>query len=246
MCIAIVKPKGIETPSEKLLKTCWNNNPDGAGFCYNTKNGVIIHKGYLKFEDFYKDFKKHNYKNCDLIIHFRIATHGGVNKECTHPFVISKNIEDLKKLHVKCKSAFVHNGIISGYGSRTDNGVSDTMDYVTKIIANIPYINKTLLDNLAKEKSSRFAIINKNNFVVGGAWIKDNGIYYSNDSYKERVVETPKATKKCTSHFSYTSKTCDFCGQKTYIPRYVWDTRYGEYYTLCGDCYKFAESYINK
>lgn len=242
MCIAIVKPAGVNTPSKNTLLTCWTNNPNGAGFCYNDGKKVTIHKGFMDFKSFYKEFSKYDFKNCDVVIHFRIATHGGVNKECTHPFVISKNIEDLKKLDTTCKSAFIHNGIISGYGDRTT--VSDTMDYVIKIIANIPYINRQLLNNLATEKNSRFAILNKNCYVIGGKWIKDGGLFYSNDSYKPR--ETPQKTTTTVMHKYFKPEICDFCGKKTYLPRTAFDNRYGDTYTLCWDCYNAFDYYLNK
>lgn len=233
MCIAIVKPMGVKTPSKKTLLECWNNNPDGAGYCYNDGKKVTIHKGFMTFNAFYKSFKQLDYTNCDLIIHFRIATHGGVSKECTHPFMISKNINDLKKLDTTCKSAFVHNGIISGYGSYTQNGVSDTMDYVTKIIAYIPHVDTTLLNNLANEKNSRFALITKNNVIKGGTWVKDNGVFYSNSSYKPK----PKITKAyAQSPITLPSYTCEWCGQKTYFPHTV--NYYGDTYGICYDCYQ--------
>ena len=241
MCIAIIKPSGVKAPSKKILKECWNNNPNGAGFCYNNGKQVVIHKGFMSFKEFYNAYRKLDYTDKDLIIHFRIATHGGVNKECTHPFKISTDINELKKLDTTCKSAFIHNGIISGYGSYKDNGTSDTMEYVTKIIANIPQMSATLLDNLAKEKNSRFAILYKNKFLFGGTWLEDNGIYYSNSSYKPKpkvtVVKTYYNNNRLPLLSSSYAKKCEWCGETTYLPRTIHDYKYNESYQVCGNCY---------
>lgn len=245
MCIAIVKPMGIKAPSKRILKECWENNPNGAGYCYNNGKQVVIHKGFMTFNEFYKSFKQLDYTDCDLIIHFRIATHGGINKECTHPFVVSKNISEMQKLDTTCKRAFVHNGIISGFGSRNDKDkISDTMDYCSKIIANIPQINHELLDNLANDKNSRFAVLTKNNYTIGGNWLKDNDIYYSNSTYKPKekpvqttVYRTYDYWRNWYDKYYKDSRTCfcEFCGMPTSNPKTV--NYYGDLFEVCGDCY---------
>ena len=45
MCIAIYSLKGTDIPSEDILKTCFLNNPDGAGFAFNKGGKVHIVKG---------------------------------------------------------------------------------------------------------------------------------------------------------------------------------------------------------
>jgi hypothetical protein len=56
MCIAIYKPVGKEL-SEAVLKTCFRNNNDGAGFAYISTDyhGVkrVKLKKFMKFYQFY-------------------------------------------------------------------------------------------------------------------------------------------------------------------------------------------------
>jgi hypothetical protein len=52
MCIIVYKPKGIELPKEDILKNCFDNNADGAGYMYAHKGKVLIHKGFMDWEDF--------------------------------------------------------------------------------------------------------------------------------------------------------------------------------------------------
>ena len=101
MCIAIYSLKGTDIPSEDILKTCFLNNPDGAGFAFNKGGKVHIVKGFMDYKGFMAAFKKYDaefgFKQRGVLIHFRIATHGGVNVGCCHPFPISPNEKQLKK-----------------------------------------------------------------------------------------------------------------------------------------------------
>ena len=217
MCIAIVKPLGKELPSKEILRTCWNNNPDGCGFMYNDGKNVIIHKGFTKFKGFYKYLKKLDQqvdlKDKDVVLHFRIATSGGVNRECTHPFPVTKSITEMKKLDNVCEYGFAHNGIIQGYGSKD---YSDTMEYISSIIANIHDLDNSeeLINALAYDNASRFAVLTKDNFELGGKWEEDKGLYYSNDTYKYDW-SAYRSTKVSNSKFDWEElgyKVCDLCG----------------------------------
>ena len=80
MCVAIYKPAGIETPSLDTLKQCWDANPDGAGFALRTEGeySIGIHKGYMTWKQFVAAYEKYRLADFtgDLLLHFRIATHG--------------------------------------------------------------------------------------------------------------------------------------------------------------------------
>ena len=43
MCVALVKNKDIDLPSKDVLKVCFKNNPDGAGFAYCRNGRNYIH-----------------------------------------------------------------------------------------------------------------------------------------------------------------------------------------------------------
>ena len=118
MCIAIYSLKGTDIPREDILKTCFLNNPDGAGFAFNKGGKVHIVKGFMDYKGFMAAFKKYDaefgFKQRGVLIHFRIATHGGVNVGCCHPFSISSNDKQLKKSLLVSDYAVIHNGIIFG------------------------------------------------------------------------------------------------------------------------------------
>ena len=94
MCVLIYKPKGVEMPSKKVLKACFEANPHGAGFATPTS----IHHS-MNFETIYKGLKCVS-KEEHCIIHFRLATHGSIRLRNCHPF----KIDDI---------CFAHNGVLS-------------------------------------------------------------------------------------------------------------------------------------
>lgn len=57
MCIIIAKKKDNRLPSKEELIYSFSHNPDGAGFMYTDNNKVIIDKGYMNFDSFYKRFE---------------------------------------------------------------------------------------------------------------------------------------------------------------------------------------------
>lgn len=190
MCIAILKPKG-KVLSKELLENCSVNNPDGCGFAYvDNKNEVVIKK-FMDFKSFWKSYRWIQ-KNHTMLIHFRIATHGNVELNNCHPFKLND------------KMALIHNGVISGYGSRTDN-LSDTKDFIDKVIGNISYKMwknpsfRTLVGSSIG--SSKLAILdnNENYYIINedkGSW--DDGVWFSNGSYKreKKVVQATTPSTK--------------------------------------------------
>lgn len=179
MCIAIMKPKGIEI-SKEILKTCSEANKDGCGYAY-VKDKTIYIKKFMKFDDFYKSYKEDkDYSN--MLIHFRIATHGKVEVNNCHPFKLNDRM------------ALIHNGVISGYGDRENK--TDTKDFIDKVIGNISWKlwkNPSYRELVGKAIGySKLVIldINDNTYIINennGSW--DEGVWYSNNSYKPKTYQ---------------------------------------------------------
>lgn len=187
MCVIVIKKAGIKIPD--TLKTCWDNNPDGAGFMWADGKKVHIQKGFMKYKHFNKAIKnlKIDTTAVPMVFHFRITTHGGTSQGNTHPFPISDNIKDLKKLKNAVDVGVCHNGIISGYGQKT---ISDTMDYIKRQLVPIQklqknfYNNPLIMDIIDKAIDSKMVFLDyKGNIKTIGNFITDDKIIYSNDSY---------------------------------------------------------------
>ena len=197
MCIIAIKKKGYPLPDESIFQTMFKNNPDGAGFCYTYNGKVIIQKGYMSFKSFQEALKRVS-ENIDtyhspMMFHFRIATHGGIKPALCHPFPLSKKIPNLKCLYIQSDLAIVHNGVIP---IDTKEAVSDTMEYIRTNLTKRTNTNPEFYKNkkqrktiLAEINNSRMAFLDcKGNVYTIGEFITDNGIMYSNSSYKERTL----------------------------------------------------------
>lgn len=184
MCIAIMKPEGKLIP-KKTLALCYENNPDGAGFMFAQNKELNIKKGYFTFNEFYKAYKPHEKKKC--LIHFRIKTHGQIDVNNCHPF------------HVNRSLGFIHNGIISGYGS---DQKSDTIEFNEQVLQKLvakwgnlalfqdPMIK--LIESVIGYSKLVFLDRHGNHHIMNenkGNW--DKGIWYSNNSYKPRPPAPP-------------------------------------------------------
>ena len=206
MCVIAYKAADVAFPSKSILKNCFNNNPDGGGFMFAVNNRVHIVKGLMSFSAFYSALKQARTTYGDSIpyvLHFRISTQAGTRPDCTHPYPLSANMDHLRKLENKCRIGIAHNGIISltstgGYYKTIT--YNDTMkfitDYLTLIIKNKDYYkDKNTLLLIKRLADSRLAILDDAGHceLIGEGWTVDNGVYYSNTSYKP-----PKKPKKTT------------------------------------------------
>ena len=220
MCIAIYSPVGIETPCEKYLKTAFENNPDGAGFAFNTDDGrVKILKGFMTWESFLETYKqyheKYSFKDRGVLIHFRISTHGGICPECTHPFPLSSDAGALQKLTTTSNYAIIHNGIISLTGAEANKlqHMSDTMVFISKYMSKIAQY-KNWFDNPVSFElfydlaGSKIAVLRGDGSIratYGFTKEEADGNFYSNQTYKETRVRYsyPASAGSTTYPYSY-------------------------------------------
>lgn len=174
MCIAIYKTQDNKI-SKSTLKNCFDNNPDGAGFCYrkDTYSQITMKKGYFTFKEFWGDYKKIDNSN-EVLIHFRIGTSGLMDKDNCHPFLING------------KDYLIHNGILKDFP--TTKTKSDTNYLCSNLLKGLDVTNYNLQrileisirDNkiILMPELSEVVILNEHL----GKWI--NGNWFSNTSYQ--------------------------------------------------------------
>lgn len=166
MCILIVKPAGVKLPPQQVLKRCAHRNPHGCGFATADK----CFKS-LSLSAFTRELSKVDPSEA-MIIHFRYATHGSVNRSNCHPF------KD-EQIGV----AFAHNGVlpIIPYQDKTDSETA-FIRLFKPIIAKCGLYSAELRDMVdAVIGGSKFAFIDENgNIKTFGRFIDVNGVYYSN------------------------------------------------------------------
>ena len=193
MCVIVVQNKGV-FPGWDTLHNCWDRNPHGAGFMYQDDDKVVITKGLMTFQDFEVALKKvPNYEKRNLVYHFRIATHGSTLPSNTHPFPVTKNVEYLKSIDIKCPVAIAHNGMISRAMfdelERKTYNLTDTAQFIRDLTTlclsdNGETYSKKLIQQTLKLESiysgSRFAMMDAKNIYLYGTFYEHEGCMYSN------------------------------------------------------------------
>ena len=229
MCVAIYKTKKTNLPSLEILKQCWDSNPDGAGFALRTDGeySIEIHKGYMTWRQFITAYEKYHLADFtgDLLLHFRIATHGGISPGLTHPFSLTKDVKLLKHTNVKTNYALIHNGILP---IESDEG-SDTMEFcrrLTPLYRDIPSALK-LLQGMAG--NNKIAVMTRDKVHLFGEWECIDGVYFSNmlwDWPEEFYLPTWKELRQLNKG------NCPYCDGKI-IPE---DDLF--YCPACGDAWE--------
>lgn len=201
MCIICHKECGVKLPNIEILKACFESNRHGAGILVwrSGRQTAEIHKGYMSFQAFEDAYKKLCITDDDnVVFHFRISTAGGINRENCHPFPISENVEDLKKLDIEnVQRALVHNGII-GAG---DKDLSDTQLFIKYVLAQSSDIYEHLNDPSIQQcieefvPGNRYVIMDTTNNTcirLGSGWYTDpeTKLHFSNKSYMSQLIKT--------------------------------------------------------
>lgn len=189
MCIIVAKPKGVAMPNETTLYNCFINNPDGAGFMIATGKTVKIRKGFMTFDAFIDALESEgDLTDRAAVIHFRIATHGKVTGSNCHPFPVSHDMRKLRKLECSDTLAVAHNGVIPNM--TTNKKTSDTMAYVSSILAPLRKLNSSLiystpaLEIIENTLHSKMALLDATGELVTiGEFIENGGVLYSNSTF---------------------------------------------------------------
>ena len=186
MCVAIVCNKGSKLPGYDTLSDCWESNPHGAGFAYRMPNGKVhILKGFMTFKEFYDAWERHlpEMDDTDVLVHFRIATHGGVYPGMCHPFPVSNKADKLKATDLITDQAMVHNGIISIVPRAKD--WSDSAEFAAMLKERRSWMGRNRLPDLQAYKSvlgerNKVAVLGSTGIETYGTWSEYNGCLYSN------------------------------------------------------------------
>ena len=198
MCIICVKKKGVKPPSEKILRTCFTNNDDGAGFAYYKPGEKVVHirKGYMTADALIDSVRVSGIGPSHVAMyHFRLATHGLVDGGNCHPFPVSNSAERLRALALDVPVAVAHNGIFGSMPAH--NTLSDTQKFIAQVLADsaiIQNLEHRSIQELIKGycgTSSKLAFIRVNReVIIIGKWEKHKGLYFSNGAYRVQKFET--------------------------------------------------------
>ena len=205
MCIIVAKPNGVKFPSNESLRSCFDNNPDGAGIMIAADGKIIGTKGLMTFDAVLgriAELEK-TYGNLDdfsVVLHFRVGTHGSINPENTHPFPLNReaitSYNPFRILDWEAEQAFCHNGVLYSYGEDPDAkkyDVSDTVIFGKKILAPLADLEDIATSSFCIDSIklvlgygwSKFTFMNGHgDIALVGSFEESNGVFYSNYGYK--------------------------------------------------------------
>lgn len=224
MCLALLVPKGVSKNTDFLfdsIRTASTTNRDGMGYAHksNKDNRVYLSKGYTEVEDIINELRSRDIKDDDeLIVHLRIGNKGSVNTDMCHPFVASTDEEEviINNMYAD-KPVFIHNGTLFKY-SVTGSKYSDTYFFARDFLSNKNVQNflrnsKEDFEKYFKDhiSTSRFAVLFPNTdqeAVTIGSFTEDNGIFFSNDSYKDYRVRNIGGV----NYYGHDYAVCDYDG----------------------------------
>lgn len=174
MCVLVVKPSGTPMLPKYVLRAMSIANPHGCG--YACKSGSFRS---LDFETFYKRLSRIP-EDENVIIHFRLATHGSVKVNNCHPFKANGVY-------------FAHNGIldITPRGDMTDSETA-FKDVLLPIIKKHDSIFTEDLKNKCNEIRgwSKFAFLKDGKVMMSGAFEKYRGCFVSNKRFLAYIPDT--------------------------------------------------------
>jgi hypothetical protein len=181
MCVIVYKPKGISLDAE-ALQDCYTSNPDGLGYMYqpNGNGRVRICKG-MEFGHLVDEVTA---LEGDVVLHFRLATHGEVNEANCHPFAITHDHDLLGTEECEVRAAIAHNGIMQKWAVR-ESEWSDTARFVSLHLAHLPRRKRhKAIKKEVKRSSSRFAMMSERGVKLYGDWVEKDEVWYSNDHWQ--------------------------------------------------------------
>ena len=89
MCVILHRLKGNNISEKHLLKAK-DFNPDGFGIMYVDNNKVLFEKGFIKDNELLDKIKELGDR--EFVLHFRIKTHGKIDKNNCHPFPVGNDV----------------------------------------------------------------------------------------------------------------------------------------------------------
>ncbi len=193
MCIIVVKRAGVDLPDLNTLKTCYHNNPDGAGIAWwnpGTKRFEFV-KGLMSFEQFKTALKNVpvDKKDNAMLLHFRITSVGETSAPQCHPFPVGAK-QDVNALSGAASIVLAHNGTMD---LKLNPGTSDTQTFTENVIGTLyRHDRQFYVRNDARRlietvlNSGRLVIAHHNTFELFGEFRQEDGVLYSNYSYYAR------------------------------------------------------------
>jgi hypothetical protein len=183
--------------SEELLRSCWSQNPDGAGYMYPHNDRVHIIKGMMTLPDLLASLQANEdtLEDKPVVIHFRKATAGRKDAGNCHPFPMCDNYQTMRRTETDCDVGVAHNGIIDIDPRKGEGEYSDTMHFIRHCLSLHPEVISrpdTML-NMAIG-FNKFCFMTPTKIHYLGSWHQQDGYKYSNYGYRHKPDPLPSTS----------------------------------------------------
>jgi predicted glutamine amidotransferase len=183
MCVIVAVKLKKDIPPIDVLQKCDSSNPQGMGYMY-VKDGLVhIEKGFWQAPLLMQAMQKDIPDDSPVVIHFRLATHGGQSGNMCHPFPVTNDYAALCALAVQCDIGVAHNGIMHNYG-KIDTNYSDTQNFIATVLYHVKDylgnegIRKLIMDSIGTDK---LAFLDKTGYMrLFGLFHEKDNAWYSN------------------------------------------------------------------
>lgn len=192
MCVIAVCTERKLTRQE--IETCASRNPDGIGIGWHAQNAGRewnhLRKGFVnvgEFHEFYEAFDV-----LPHIVHFRVATSGGVKPELCHPFIVSQT-SPLVLEWTGQKALLFHNGAIGNWRHLLIPFLPELRRGRSRALPPGPWsdtrVAAVLVALLGEEVlellDGKFALLDRRGLVyLYGDFEEVDGVRFSNGSYR--------------------------------------------------------------
>lgn len=190
MCIIAYAPEGVEI-QDKTIRTMFENNPDGAGIMWKPAydTNVEIRKGFMTVDELLKAWHQIPV-TCEKAIHCRIATSGKISVACCHPFPVRPKTSGMMAPVDSAGMALMHNGVFSFATPKKGMkaAYSDTMIFASHYLYPLQkLLDKECIQTLIEQSSSSRLLIFRRSAetIMLGSWQSQDGVFFSNGSYKD-------------------------------------------------------------
>lgn len=191
MCVIIYKDKKTTLDFE-TVRLASLTNPDGVGVAVNDGDTWTIKKYMCPSRQQFKTLCN-NLQGKEAILHFRIATSGGINMDNCQPFLFDND-----------QQVLFHNGVIYSL-----NGISSHKSD-TRLLINILETEKedisNILFSISEKSNNKFVLIDSNNDVqFFGDYKNYKGLLCSNLNFIPRppMPATPAKKEKAPVFKNY-------------------------------------------
>ena len=177
MCVILICPKDIR-PLIETLALCQRANPHGGGIAWRN-NGAVE---WLKTNSVAEMDRLAHQADGEIVIHFRVASVGGVCNALRHPFPVSRRAG--LSARGQTRAVLFHNGTWGGYGQAlrqaADEGYAIPGGRMSDTRAAAFLCSIYGRGFLKKCSPSRWVYFSTRGTARYGQWYRREGIYFSN------------------------------------------------------------------